>query len=85
MNKGNKKYYKNLYKKLSDQYTIEELVESFVFPPDLSEEEKAVAAKELWEHRKKLFQNRSEEDIKPDSEHKKTEMDKVKEVIFKRA
>lgn len=62
MDDQDKKYYENLYEELSEKYTKEELVESFVFPSDLSEEEKANAAKELWEHRKKLLQNRSEEE-----------------------
>lgn len=62
MDNQDKKYYKELYDKLSSQYSKEELAESFVFPSDLSEEEQAIAAKELWEHRKKLLQNRSEEE-----------------------
>lgn len=62
MNNHDKSYYDKLYKELSEKYTPEELAESFVFPSHLSEEEQAQADKELWEHRKQLLANRSEED-----------------------
>ena len=46
----------NLYKKLRQQYTDEELVEFFVFPHGLTKEEKNKADRELWEFRKKRLQ-----------------------------
>eukprot|EP01024_Parvocaulis_polyphysoides_P048006 TRINITY_DN4553_c0_g1_i1.p2 TRINITY_DN4553_c0_g1~~TRINITY_DN4553_c0_g1_i1.p2 ORF type:complete len:187 (-),score=19.17 TRINITY_DN4553_c0_g1_i1:86-646(-) len=58
------KYYRELYKKLSNKYTKEELAESFVFPADMTEEEKKQADKELWEHRKQqLLKRKPEEKI----------------------
>lgn len=62
MNEKDRKYYEDLYKELSQKYTKQELVESFVFPSMLSDEEEKKAAKELWEHRKSLLENRTEEE-----------------------
>ncbi len=56
-----KQYYKNLYTELSKKYTKAELAEAFVFPSDWSEEEKAQADKEIWEHRKQRLLNRTPE------------------------
>lgn len=62
MDKKDKTYYKKLYEKLRKQYTDEELAEAFVFPPDISEEEKKKADKELWEFRKRQMLNRTPEE-----------------------
>jgi len=43
MNDKQRAYYRRLYEKLSKDYTKEELVEAFIFPSDLSEEEEKVA------------------------------------------
>lgn len=52
----------DLYQKLSKQYTKEELVEAFVFPHGLSEEEKQKADAELWAFRKQLLAERTPEE-----------------------
>lgn len=61
MNNQEAVYYKNLYQELSKKYSKEELVEGFVFPPDMTEEDKKQADKEIWEHRKKRLLNRTPE------------------------
>jgi len=52
----------DLYKKLRQQYTEEELAEAFVFPHALTEEEKKKADQELWEFRKKRLQEMTPEE-----------------------
>jgi plasmid maintenance system antidote protein VapI len=51
-----------LYQKLSKKYTKEELVESFVFPPDMTAAEKQKADQKLWVHRKQRLLNRTPEE-----------------------
>lgn len=52
----------DLYKKLRQKFTDEELVESFVFPHGLTEKEKEKADQELWEFRKKRLQEMTPEE-----------------------
>lgn len=54
-----RKYYQKLYEILQKQYSKEELAEAFVFPPDVSESEKAKIDQEFWELRKRRLINRS--------------------------
>lgn len=51
-----------LYEKLSKQYSKEELVEAFVFPTDMTEEERKQADQELWEHRRQQLLSRKPEE-----------------------
>lgn len=52
----------NLYKELSKKYTPEELAEAFVFPHNLTKEEKAASDKELRKLRFELLENQTEEE-----------------------
>lgn len=55
-------YYRELYQELEKKYSKEELAEAFVFPPDMSEEEKREADREFGELRKqRLLHRRPEE------------------------
>jgi len=60
MDDKQREYYRKLYKKLSEKYTKEELVEAFVFPSDRSEEEEN---KQFREERLKRLANRTPEEI----------------------
>lgn len=51
---------KDLFEKLSKEYTPEELADSFVFPHDLSPEEKTKVDAELREYRFKRLENATE-------------------------
>lgn len=62
MNDKQREYYKKLYEKLSKEYTKEELVEAFVFPSDMTEEEEKEANRQLLEDRKRRLANRTPEE-----------------------
>ncbi len=49
------------YKKLRQQYTDEEIAESFFIPADLTENERKAADEEMWAFRKKRLQSRTKE------------------------
>ena len=55
-------YYRKLYEKLSKKYTKEELVEAFVFPSDMSEEEEQEANRQFREERLRKLANRTPEE-----------------------
>jgi plasmid maintenance system antidote protein VapI len=62
MDDKQRKYYRKLYEKLSKKYTKEELVEAFVFPSDMSEEEEKEANRQFREERLKRLANRTPEE-----------------------
>lgn len=57
MNKNEK-----LYKKLIKEYTAQELVESYVFPSEMTEEERKEAVAEMQKIRFEKLKNRTDED-----------------------
>lgn len=54
-----RKYYRELYDKLAKKYSKEELVEAFVFPSDMTEEQRKQADEMLFEERKRRLANRT--------------------------
>lgn len=62
MDDKQKAYYKKLYEKLSKEYTKEELVEAFVFPSDMTEEEEKEASRQLMADRMRRLANRTPEE-----------------------
>ena len=59
MNEEQRKYYRELYDKLAKKYSKEELVDAFVFPSDMTDEQRKQADEMLFEERKKKLANRS--------------------------
>jgi plasmid maintenance system antidote protein VapI len=62
MNDDQKAYYQKLYEELSKKYTKEELVEAFVFPSDMSEDEHKEANSQLRKDRLRRLANRTPEE-----------------------
>ena len=62
MDDKQKAYYKKLYEKLSKEYTKEELVEAFVFPSEMTEEEEKEASRQLMADRMRRLANRTPEE-----------------------
>ena len=54
--------YEEIYKKLREQYTVEEIAESMMIPAELTEEEEKKAEKELRKYRFQRLKEMTEED-----------------------